>query len=81
MAFSSLEPVKFCEQKRLASLAGMIGRTPLLAVHLRWKGERRVVYAKAEHYNLTGSIKDRMALNIWRCGYATGDLKPGDTIA
>ena len=80
MAFSSLEPVQFCEQKRLESLAGMIGRTPLLAVHLRWKGERRVIHAKAEHYNLTGSIKDRMALNILRCGYATGALKPGDMI-
>ncbi len=81
MAFSSLEPVTFCEQTRLDSLSGMIGRTPLLAVHLRWKDERRVIYAKAEHYNLTGSIKDRMALNILRCGYATGALKPGDTIA
>nr|WP_070958677.1 PLP-dependent cysteine synthase family protein [Hyphomonas sp. Mor2] len=80
MAFSNMEPVQFCEQKRLESLAGMIGRTPLLAVHLRWQGERRVIYAKAEHYNLTGSIKDRMALNILRCGYATGALKPGDMI-
>ncbi|MDE2437411.1 MAG: cysteine synthase family protein, partial [Sphingomonadales bacterium] len=37
-------------------------------------------YAKAEHYNLTGSIKDRMALNILRRAYAAGALKPGDTI-
>lgn len=80
MAFSSLDAVQFCEQTRLASLAGMIGRTPLLAVHLRWKGDRGVIYAKAEHYNLTGSIKDRMALNILRCGYANGALKPGDMI-
>lgn len=81
MAYSGSAPVEFCEQKRLSSLAGMIGRTPLLAVHMRWKGMRRVVFAKAEHYNLTGSIKDRMALNILRCAYATGELKPGDTIA
>lgn len=81
MAFSSLAQVEFCETKRLESLAGMIGRTPLLAVHLRWKDERRVIFAKAEHYNLTGSIKDRMALNILRCAYATGALKPGDAIA
>ena len=58
MAFSGSVQVEFCEQKRLESLAGMIGRTPLLAVHLRWKGERRVIFAKAEHYNLTGSIKE-----------------------
>lgn len=81
MAYSTLAPVQFCAETRLASLAGMIGRTPLLAVHLRWRGARRVIYAKAEHYNLTGSIKDRMALNILRCGYASGALKPGDLIA
>ena len=81
MAFSSPGAVSFCEQKRLASLTSMIGRTPLLAVHLRWRGEHRIIYAKAEHYNLTGSIKDRMALNILRSGYATGALRPGDVIA
>ena len=81
MAFSGSVNTEFCEQRRLESLAGMIGRTPLLAVHLRWKGKRRVIFAKAEHYNLTGSIKDRMALNILRCAYQTGALKPGDIIA
>ncbi len=81
MAFSGSVHAEFCEQKRLASLAEMIGRTPLLAVHLRLRGERRVIFAKAEHYNLTGSIKDRMALNILRCAYRSGALKPGDTIA
>lgn len=81
MAFSGSSDIDFCAQTRLASLSGMIGRTPLLAVHLTWKGSRRVIYAKAEHYNLTGSIKDRMALNILRCAYATGALKPGDLIA
>ncbi len=80
MAFSSIEPLQFCHRTRLASLAGTIGRTPLLAVHLNWKGARRVIYAKAEHYNLTGSIKDRMALNILRCGYESGALKSGDMI-
>lgn len=81
MAFSGSSDIDFCAQTRLASLSGMIGRTPLLAVHLSWKGHRRVIYAKAEHYNLTGSIKDRMALNILRCAYASGALQPGDLIA
>ena len=31
--------------------------------------------------NLTGSIKDRMALHILRQAYAEGRLRPGDTIA
>lgn len=81
MAFSGLAAATFCEQKRFSSLAGMIGRTPLLAIHLRRRGERRVIFAKAEHYNLTGSIKDRMALNILKCAYDRGELRPGDTIA
>ncbi len=80
MAFSTLQPAEFTALDRLRGLAGMIGRTPLLAVHLKYRGERRIIYAKAEHYNLTGSIKDRMALNILRRGYETGALKPGDMI-
>lgn len=81
MAFSGLAAATFCEKKRFSSLAGMIGRTPLLAIHLRQRGERRVIFAKAEHYNLTGSIKDRMALNILKCAYERGELRPSDTIA
>ena len=42
----------------------LIGNTPLLAVHFHYKGKRRTIFAKAEHLNLTGSIKDRMALHI-----------------
>lgn len=70
----------FPVDRRLATLSGLIGRTPLLAIHLRWKGAERVIHAKAEHYNLTGSIKDRMVLNVLREAYACGALKPGDTI-
>lgn len=67
-------------ESRFECLSRLIGNTPLLAIHLKWKGARRVIYAKAEHYNLTGSIKDRMALNILRRAYACGALKVGDTI-
>ena len=65
---------------RFTCLEGLIGRTPLLRIEARFKGAVRTVYAKAEHYNLTGSIKDRMALHVLRRAYATGALKPGDTI-
>jgi cysteine synthase len=64
-----------------ASLRCLIGNTPLLAVHLLVGGEKRTIYAKAEHLNLTGSIKDRMALHILECAYSTGQLLPGDCIA
>ena len=39
-----------------------------------------MIYAKAEHLNLTGSIKDRMALFILQQAYEQGTIKPGDKI-
>lgn len=65
---------------RLKALGALIGRTPLLSIQIRFRGSEYVVHAKAEHYNLTGSIKDRMALSILSCAYSTGALKPGDII-
>lgn len=65
----------------LRGLARAIGNTPLLAVRCRWRGRERVVYAKYEQLNLTGSIKDRMALHIISVAAASGALRPGDTIA
>ena len=58
----------------------MIGNTPLLAVHYRYRGRARVIYAKAEYLNLTGSIKDRMALHILRKAYDEGRITQGDKI-
>jgi cysteine synthase A len=58
----------------------MIGNTPLLAIDLLYRGQPRVLYAKYEQANLTGSIKDRMALHILREAYALGRVHPGDTI-
>lgn len=58
----------------------MVGNTPLLAIDLRFRGRPRTVYAKAENFNMTGSIKDRMALHMIEQGYARGALKPGDLI-
>ncbi len=66
---------------RLRSLGRMIGNTPMLAIECTDRGRRRVVYAKAEQFNMTGSIKDRMALHILRRAYAEGRIAPGDTIA
>ncbi len=58
----------------------LIGNTPLLAIHFHFHGERRTIFAKAEHLNLTGSIKDRMALHIISSAYRDGTIKRGDTI-
>ena len=66
---------------RFRPLRRLIGNTPLLAIDVEFRGRRRTVYAKYESLNLTGSIKDRMALHILKKGYMAGDLRPGDTIA
>ena len=58
----------------------MIGNTPLVGVHFAFRGKPRVIYAKAENVNLTGSIKDRMAFYILKKAYQEGRIQAGDTI-
>src|SRR5512132_1933170 len=65
---------------RFKELRHLIGNTPLLAIHFTFRGQRRVIYAKAEHLNMTGSIKDRMAFHILKKAYAEGRIQPGDTL-
>jgi cysteine synthase A len=67
-------------ERRLDGLKRLVGNTPMLAVEFGYRGERRVLYCKAENLNMTGSIKDRMALHIVRRGYERGVLEPGDLI-
>ena len=65
----------------LRALSRSIGNTPLLAITCRFRGRACTIYAKSEQHNLTGSIKDRMALHVLRRGYETGALGPGAVIA
>lgn len=66
---------------RLRGLRVLVGNTPLIAVEFSvYGGKPRRVYAKAESLNLTGSIKDRMALHILRRALESGDLRPGGLI-
>ncbi len=58
----------------------LIGTTPLLEIRYRFDGRPRRIYAKYELENMTGSVKDRMAAHILRRAYASGELRPGDTI-
>lgn len=66
---------------RFDALHRVIGNTPMLAIDFLYRGQPRVIYAKQESLNLTGSIKDRMALFILESAYRSGALKPGDRIA
>ena len=58
----------------------MVGNTPMLEISYHYKNELRKIYVKCENYNLTGSIKDRMALYILQKSYQLGTIKPGDII-
>lgn len=61
-------------------LKHLIGNTPLLAIHFTFRGKERIIYTKAENFNMTGSIKDRMALHILEKAYEDGHLKEGNMI-
>ena len=63
--------------QRIENLSDLIGNTPLLAINYKFKGVAGTVYAKAENLNMTGSIKDRMAIHIIKRAYESGKLKPG----
>jgi cysteine synthase A len=65
---------------KAAGIRRLVGNTPLLAIAYRWRGHERTLYAKTEHVNLTGSIKDRMALHILEEAARDGRIEPGDTI-
>lgn len=66
--------------KKFKGLKNLIGNTPLLEISFLYKGKPRRIFAKSENLNMTGSIKDRMALHILKKAYEQGTIKPGDMI-
>lgn len=58
----------------------LVGNTPMLRLNYSYKGKPGSIYVKCEHYNLTGSIKDRMALHIMYQAYKKGQIQPSDVI-
>jgi cysteine synthase len=67
-------------QNKFLHLWDLIGDTPMIEIKYRYKNTPRSIYVKCEHYNLTGSIKDRMALYILEQAYKNDTIKKGDTI-
>jgi len=67
-------------EARFRGLQRLIGNTPLLAVDYSVRGRRRRIFAKSETLNMTGSVKDRMALHIMRRAYERGSVQPGGLI-
>ncbi len=54
-----------------------IGNTPMIKIQYRYKGKINFIYTKLEYYNLTGSIKDRVAYYIIQKAKEKGTLKEG----
>ncbi|MCS7079884.1 MAG: cysteine synthase family protein [Chloracidobacterium sp.] len=70
-------------QERALTLPAAIGNTPLFRLQRVTAGvvpEGVEVYAKGEHLNPGGSVKDRAALSMIRAGERSGALTPGKTI-
>lgn len=55
----------------------LIGNTPCLKLYYRFKNKIDYIYLKLEYFNLTGSIKDRIALRIIESAKEKQLLKDG----
>ena len=80
MNVEAIENIDMNEDEKFSALGHLIGHTPLVKINYLYKDKIQCIYAKAEHYNLTGSIKDRMVLCILKKAYECGQIKPGQTI-
>lgn len=65
---------------RFRHLWCLVGNTPMLELKYTYKGKQDSIYVKCENYNLTGSIKDRMALYILYKAYMNCQIRPSDKI-
>ena len=52
-------------------------KNPMLELVFDYKGEEKRIFVKNESYNLTGSIKDRMAFYTLKKAYENGEIKKG----
>ena len=55
-------------------------KNPMLELVFDYKGEEKRIFVKNESYNLTGSIKDRMAFYTLKKAYEKGEIKKGAPI-
>ena len=58
----------------------LIGNTPMIKIKYKYKGQEKEIFAKLEYYNLTGSIKDRVAYYIIQNAKKSGRLMDKSTI-
>jgi len=66
--------------EKIKKLSNFVGNTPLIKITAEINGKEVVIYAKYEAWNFTGSIKDRMALQILKSAENLSQFKEGDSI-
>lgn len=66
--------------KVVQSITELIGETPLVRLNRVVPAGAADVYVKLESFNVGGSVKDRIALNMIEVAEQEGKLKKGDTI-
>ncbi|MCL2245499.1 MAG: cysteine synthase family protein [Lentimicrobiaceae bacterium] len=62
------------------TLENLIGNTPMIGIKYRLQNNEGLIYAKCEQRNFTGSIKDRIVLQILKQAFQENKLKQGDSI-
>ncbi|MFW6117818.1 MAG: PLP-dependent cysteine synthase family protein [Thermoproteota archaeon] len=62
------------------NILDLIGNTPLVKINRLTDSEDASLYAKLEWYNIGGSVKDRMALQLINCAKVEGRLNRDKTI-
>lgn len=67
-------------ETKFQDLWHLVGNTPMLELQYKYKENIGKIYVKCEHYNLTGSIKDRIALFTLYNAYKHCKIKPGDVV-
>lgn len=58
-------------------MVNIIGNTPMIKIKYEFNGKEKEMYTKLEYYNLSGSIKDRVAYYIINKAKEKGILKEG----
>jgi cystathionine beta-synthase len=66
--------------KAADSIIDLVGGTPLVRLNNIVEPGMATVYAKMENLNPSGSVKDRMAINMVKRAEEAGLLKPGGTL-
>jgi len=64
----------------IEQLSKFVGNTPLIQVFVELNGKKLNIFAKYEAWNYSGSIKDRMALQILQSAYSCNTIQPKDVI-